>query len=325
MASMKLIILSLLVFPLIGTAQTQQEEQLVKASPIESPIDKKRDDRLLEEKKTEEMVREKIEDDRSEAEKKRRKKLINKLNGQSDDSSTGQGVHTPTVVPTPIVIPAPVEASNKREQEMTQVQSIVGIGVSNYIDTANVKGTYSVSLDLGISFPSEDTVYLGQLSGSQFVFNIGGMFSSYDMEKIPGLTGGPVGTVYTVPYPRVFELREISGSVGLKYYLLNGRVRPSVGALGIYTHRTYKDDSVFLDQFDGDTSHAFDMGLTTGVDIALAKAITVGAELRYIFNLSYRTNDDFRSVIYSDYSPFGARPIESIDRYSFLIRMAFMF
>lgn len=325
MASMKLIVLSLLVFPLVGTAQTQQEEQLVKASPIESPVDKKRDSRLLEEKKTEEMVREKIEDDRDRAERKRRKKIIDQLNGKNDDSSTGQGVHTPTVVPTPIIVPPPVEANNRKEQEIAQVQSIVGIGVSNYVDTANVKGTYSISLDLGISFPSEDTVYLGQLSGSQFVFSIGGMFSSYDMEKIPGITGAPVGTVYTVAYPRVFELRETSGSVGLKYYLLNGRVRPSVGALGIYTHRTYKDDSIFLDQFDGDTSHAFDMGLTTGVDIALAKAITVGAELRYIFNLSYRTNDDFRSVVYSDYSPFGARPIESIDRYSFLIRMAFMF
>ncbi len=335
-----IIVIGFLVCPFIGLAEVRsaleepsilkeppipQDEVEVTARPLESRAEHMRDERVREEKKTEERVREKIEEDRLKSEEDRRQKLIDRFNDRDKDSSAKQENKPQEVQTFVIQPPAPAveegTTQSAADQEVTLLQTNVGVGVSNYIDTINVRGAYALSLDLGISFPSEDTVYLGQLSGSQFVFNIGGLFSSYDMEKISGLGG--VGPGY-MTYPQVVELRETSVSVGLKYYLLNGRVRPSIGAMGMYTQRIYKDDTIFLDKYDN-TSHAFDIGLTTGLDIALSKAIGIGAELRYIFNLSYRTNDKFRRVIYDYNSPYGSSPIESIDRYSFLIRTAFRF
>jgi outer membrane protein W len=74
-----------------------------------------------------------------------------------------------------------------------------------------------------------------------------------------------------------------------------GAIRPTLGGILSYSYRTYVTDSFTAMGASGTktgTSGAIDFGITAGVDIALNERFAIGADLKYMFNISSNINGD---------------------------------
>lgn len=274
-----------------SNAYQTQPATLVEDAPVrESKADLLRKRRQSVEEQTELQIVERLENERMKAEQKRAKKIIKNLDedGNEVPSTVAQPVQEPvqTVVPVqpmlqPQYVAAPADASLSAREDVDldkpseeKSKFFVGGfgGIGEYPGVSNVRSSYGLGLTAGMVFPDRLIVEGGFIYST---YNVDG-YSSY----------------YVVP--SVTQLDQMNFSLGVKYQITASRVRPVVGALTSYTRRSAYDRTVYgsVNNQASATSQAFDAGLSGGVDVVLSDAFSVGADLRYMFNITSTVNSN---------------------------------
>jgi hypothetical protein len=286
---------------------------VVEDSPLrESRADGIRRQRMEIETETEQKIVEKLESERIRAERERSEKLSKALDGKMEESERPV-VQAAPIQPQVVYVrePAPVvEATTKAvpEKETSknrfQISGMGGIG--DYPSLSNVKGIYSAGVTAGMQFDDH------------FIVEGGWLFSSFDVQPIDPYN--PYAN--SAYYPVIKSMDQSNFFGGVKYLLLDGKVRPNFGGLLGYTRRVYKDRQYY---YPGPeiTSNAFDAGLSSGLDVNLSDNFSIGMDLRYLFNLSYRVNGAPQTSIINP-SQFN-RPVEEYSYYLVTIGARFTF
>lgn len=296
----------------------------VQDSPLmESKTDSVRRQRQDIEAQTELKIVEKLENDRMRAEQERAQKLMSTLEGtvssataaaaavepkkeeKKEDSSSDSKAPTIVVVPviqqqqpapTPVpvveqpVAAAPVstaqveqvEAKNESNKQKGFVSAIAGAG--DYPNARNIRGTYAMGVAGGVIFPSH-IVLEGTL-----------LFSSFDIERLD--------QPYYYGIPEITKMNQMNIIGGVKYQFTDSTVRPNIGGLLSYTRRSYvaSQNSYYSSQTET-TSNAFDVGISTGVDVMLSESFTLGLDLKYFMNMTYRIqNQAQQSFVYQNWT-----------------------
>ncbi len=164
------------------------------------------------------------------------------------------------------------ESLVKKTQDSTYFSANVGMG--EYPDASNVRGQYA----LGFAF--------GKLYQHKMAVEGSFMFSNYQVEQTYGGGYDPYTSAF---YPRITDMDQYNGALGVKYYFLTGALKPMVGGLASYTYRTFKDTQLAISK-DTSSSHAVDVGFMVGFDLELTESFTLGLDARYLKNLTSRVN-----------------------------------
>ncbi len=331
-----------------GTIVQKQPTTFVEASPlVESKAEQMRKSRVDAEAQTETKIVEKLETSRLEDEKRRADVLFGskfeQLNNQQQTlnsqqqpilSPLSQQVQQPPAVIQPIPVqivqptPVPVVASSDKEDheslsretikneiqsalkaeqeaEVTSIEQkyFTGlVGIPDYPDASNVRGNYSLGATFGTKY---DEAY--SVEGS-FIF------SNYNMNPV-------YNNGFTAPN---MDVNQYAASLGLKYFMFTGMVKPFLGGLMQYTYRTYAwsnknygynnyyNNGYYNNNYNNNSestnSHAVDLGLNVGADIVFNHKFTLGVDYRYFFNLSSR-KDNSAFV----YQPYYGTPLEQLN------------
>lgn len=299
-----------------ASVQKQPTTYIQESPLVESPADQMKKSRQNAEVETENRIVLKLEQSRIDDEKRRANVLFgeqfNQLqNGagqgagyqqqqyaqsqnQSQPSAQTQQAQPVQVQPQPIVIqtmPAP-EKENTRDVIREEIRSAmkleedipVGpvqtryfsalVGIADYPDARNVRGNYS----LGASF---ETRWDAAAVEGAFIY------SNFTVDQV-----NQVG--FTVPTS--IDVRQYSAQLAAKYYLFQGLIRPVVGGVMAYNYREFgwSQNSIYgqTDSSTTGTSHAIDVGVLTGADIAFSSTFSLGVDFRYLWNMSSRVNSN---------------------------------
>lgn len=325
-----------------STIVQKQPTTFVEASPlVESKAEQMRKSRVDAEAQTETKIVEKLETSRLEDEKRRADVLFGSkfeqlgsqqqtLNSQQQPSPLSQQVQqSPAAIqPIPVQIvqptPVPVVASSDKEdheslsretikneiqsalkaEQEAEVTSIERkyftalVGFPDYPDASNVRGNYSLGATFGTKY---DETYA--VEGSL-------IFSNYNM--IPVYTNG-----FTAPN---MDVNQYAASLGLKYFMFTGMVKPFLGGLMQYNYRTYAwsnnnygynnyyNNGYYNNNSESTNSHAVDFGLNVGADIVFNHKFSLGVDYRYFFNI-YSRKDNSAFV----YQPYYGTPLEQLN------------
>lgn len=322
-------------------AVQKQPVTLVQATPLnESRAEQIRKARQDAELQTEQKIVEKLEVSRMDDEKKRANVLfgdkfqqLQEGNGQNVQQVQVQAVQAAPVVQQPVyVAPAPVQevkadntrdivreeirSAMKSEEEVTEAPlesryfgAVVGIG--DYPEVKNVKGNYSLGAQFGTKY-------------DQFIVEGTFLYSNYRVET--GVTQGYGNYGYnSYAYsgygyvPNAVDVNQYSGSLAAKYELFGGFIRPVVGGLVQYSYRTFSwanDVSYGYNPNMGNnstaSSHAIDVGVVGGADLAFTPKFALGLDFRYMFNMASRI--DSNNSYWMTSSQYGT-PIEKLQYY----------
>lgn len=311
-----------------NTVQTQQIQKqpttFIEASPmVESRADQMRKSRMDAEGQTETKIVEKLEQSRLDDEKRRADVLFgnkfDQLNNKQDEQQQQpvQPVQPvqPTVIQVPVqtIAPPPVEQKDvlTREAIREELQSALKVeqdvpetavetkyfsallGMPDHPDSSNIRGNYSLGAIFGTKY---DDTYAVE---GAFVF------SNYTMNPI-------YYNGYVAPD---MDVNQYSGSIGIKYFMFSGMVKPFVGGLGQYTYRTFQWANTGYAQYytsssneTSTNSHAIDLGVNVGADVTFNSKFTVGFDYRYFFNLSSRRNQSAFA-----YQPYYGTALEQLN------------
>ena len=86
-------------------------------------------------------------------------------------------------------------------------------------------------------------------------------------------------------------MNQYQGLLAAKYQLLDGFVRPVLGGLVSYSYRSYAattPTSYGPSGTEFGTSHAVDLGVIAGVDLEFNDKMSIGVDMKYMFNMSSR-------------------------------------
>ena len=302
------------VVPAVGGVQ-KQPVTFVEASPLsESRGDEIRRRRQDEEMRTESKIVEKLEQSRMEDERRRAEALF----GDRLDAKPVQDVviEQETTAIEQEVESAPLMLEQTTTESQTDISEFqkepaffdskyVGLtaGVPTYPDYSNIKGDYNVGIKFGMAH-------------DRFLFEMGISMAQFVLEDSyygfgPNSAAGQSNYVYgyssngqIIGTRADFELKQYSGSLGSRYQILDGFVRPNVGGEFIYSYRQYSslERTLEINSFGAATvlpegtnygnSHALDFGVLAGVDLVLNPSFTIGADFKYLINVAHRINGE---------------------------------
>lgn len=334
-----------------------QPTTVIEASPLtESRAENLRKARQDAEMSTEAKIVEKLEQSRLDDEKRRAQALFgDKLNGQASEGVPAVAPAAPAQPQAPqiIIIPqqaapaaaAPVEKAEvvdtKVEKEMEAavaselslpMESVIVAPVAkryftgligvNEIDSAAVKSNYALGFSFGTKYDDTYAVEGTFLYSNSEVENIRNQYSYYSYNQQVNL----------------FDMNQYSGSMALKYYLLNGMVKPVIGGIGQYSYREFQwsDKNGYQRSLSSSTSHAFDIGASAGVEIEFSPKMRMGFDVRYMKNIAVNRDYSTDVLRYNNGAPltpqqiqdadFGYRtPIEELDSYSYTFALTVNF
>ncbi len=299
--------------------QSQVQKQpttYIEASPLKkSRADQIREARQQVESDTESKIVEKLEVSRMEDEKRRADVLFgekfNQLGQQQQQEQTVVIAPAPTPVPVvvapvqpaPVVVtPAPthvavVDHEDTRDVVREEIRTVLDAekkglkaptyqkyfsalaGVGEYPDVQNVRGNYVLGASFGTKFEDAYAV-----EGS-FIY------SNYTVAKVDGASYF-YGNQFA---PTLVDVQQYGLAMAVKYYLLDGMVRPILGGAAQYSYRTFgwsaENYGTYSNQGGNDAnSQAIDLGIVTGADFEFTPKFTLGADFRYMFNMSSRVS-----------------------------------
>lgn len=296
-------------------AVQKQPVTMVEASPLSaSNADSIRKNRQEEEMRTETRIVEKLELSRMEDEKRRAQVLFgdkfDALNNKEQAAAqpAAQPAYVapaaPVVAPSsnvqaqPIIIQTEKESSLTRDDVAQEVRAALDedkaaanddastnlfekkyfsaqAGVPQYADSQAIRGNYSAGIGIGTQ-----NDYL-QVEG-------GFIYSNYSLDAFY------YNQFYQVSYAP-FIMNQYQTYLSAKFQIMSGAIRPNLGGLVSYSYRTYVTDAYTSFGPAGTktgNSGAIDLGITAGVDIALNDRFALGADLKYMFNMSANINGD---------------------------------
>ena len=316
---------------LIQPLQVQkQPTTYIEASPLKkSRADQIREARQQVEADTESKIVEKLEVSRIEDEKRRADVLFGeKFNQMGQTQAILQPEPAVMIAPVPVapvaVTPVPVapvqtaavnpedtrdvvreeirtalDAEKKALVAPTSQKYFSGLaGVGEYPDVQNVRGNYILGASFGTKFEDAYAV--------EGTF----LYSNFTVEKVDGAS-----YFYQNQYmPTLVDVQQYGFAMAVKYYLLNGMVRPILGGAAQYSYRTFswsaENYGGYSTQGGNDAnSSAIDLGIVTGADFELSPRFTLGADFRYMFNLSSRVSQGNGGFLNS---PAYGTPIEKL-------------
>lgn len=295
------------------TAVPQAQQQpltTIEAAPIrESKSEALRKQREEVERQTEDKMVNRLEDDRLQSEKERADRLFNPKPVVAPEPVSEKHVE-PVQAPVQVVVtPQPeiatVRASREdvapiQSQEQSTKFSVGGlVGIGSYPSLDNVNGSYAAGLLAEMSFDE------------RFGIELSGIFSNYDLKNL-------TPNFYIPSY--IVSVNQFDLTTGLDYKILDTRITPVVGLLAGYTRRSYSDRVTYGYSSPMKGSNAFNGGFRIGVDVKAGKRLTVGADMRYMMNLSYRTDD---ALAYNAAAYNSTSPIEGSSYYFATVNLKF--
>lgn len=302
----------------------KQPTTYVQETPLtESRADQMRKNRQGLEAETETKIVEKLESSRIEDEKKRADRLFgDKFESPEEKKNSKVELYeeeTPaTVVIAPATLAPPTEEPLDREFVRSEIHAAVSdlnpkkpestsyfsgtVGIGQYPDASNVRGQYALGFAFGNRFKE------------RFLAELGFLYSNYTIERGTGIINPYTGAYY----PTITEMNQYAGNAALKYQFFSGTIKPSVGALLAYTYRTFADTQ-YKATSETASSHAIDWGTSLGLDLELAPDYSIGADFKYMFNLSSRVDSGVQSSFSRQFQQ--TKPIEQFNYYVMGINM----
>ncbi|MCB0392453.1 MAG: porin family protein [Bdellovibrionales bacterium] len=307
------------VFILNRSTQVQQQPITnVEATPLtDSRAAQLRRARQDAEISTEQKIVEKLEQSRLQDEKDRAQRLFgNKLENQEPQQEVvAPMAQTVQVVPQQQEEKGPsldevkeeIIASMREEltpvEEETKAQTYISgtIGLAEYQNAINVESNEAMGISIGTRLDEKFIVEGTFLYSNHYVDQVNNSYSTY--------------FVYD-------DLDQYNFIAAAKYAPQFGRFSPFIGGLVSYTHRKYTE--VNYDNYYSRTSSqiseesetdSFDWGLTLGVDVHLGDNFIIGAEYRYITNLTTKSDSRFLNDYYNYYNV--GTPLEEFDYSTF--------
>ena len=279
----------------------KQPTTVVEASPLsDSRADSIRKNRQEEEMRTESRIVEKLEQSRMEDEKRRASVLFgdkfeNMQNGAPQQQQPQQVQPQPVqVAPSSQVQPQPIVIEQKEtlsrdavreeiraalDEQQTAVTPVLEqkyfsaiAGIAQVPDLQTIKGNYSLGAAFGTRF-------------DYFMIEGGFVYSNYS------ILGARYVGYNNMVYLADFEMNQYQGYIAAKYQLLGGMVRPVVGGLAAYSYRSYNSSTATVYGPSGTEfgkSHAIDLGIVAGVDFEFTEKMSLGVDMKYMFNMSSR-------------------------------------
>ncbi len=292
----------------------QQPTTNVEANTVrETKADVLRKQREEVERQNEMKLIEKLEDERLNAEKDRAERIYN--NPQPKPEPTPAPVTQQQQAPVPVVVapqpeviqpaPQPVAAVQtikieevKEEKKEDKTRFSIGVmgGIGSYTSVSNVSGAYAigglVEADLANRISIEGDV----------------TYSSYDVKNA---NASSYYSYYSYNTALVTTLNQWNIDGVIKYKFLRGTLTPVAGAILGFTRRDYSDRVNYGYSNSATGSNAFDGGLMAGLDVRASDNLTVGADVRYLMNISYRTDNPLAYGV-GNSSYIGSVPLESL-------------
>lgn len=317
-----------IIQPTASSSIQQQPTTLVEDVPLkESRADQMRKKRIEIEQQTEQRLVERLEDDRISTERERADRVLRGIERRDDDqgdvrksrSSFDSVGNYPEATPSNSALqrvlepaptaPAPVVAAPSVQTVTSEVEEIeekpvertkffVGGmgGMMDYPSLKNVRGFYTYGLQLGLAMPEG------------FVVELDYLHSTADIENF-----APYTPFNYVGPARITQMDQDLFGAAFKYKILKNRFTPLIGAAAGYSLRNFKDRQYngYFGGWSQAKSETFDMGPLVGFDVNLSDTFSVGADFRYMFNLSYR-----RDRMLEPYGgAYGSSPIEEQNFY----------
>lgn len=342
-----------------STAQVQTQQAAVQKQPqvdiSAAPLTKSKAEQIREQRQqaeveTENKIVEKLEVSRIEDEKARANALFgepfNKLAQKNQAAEAAQPaaqvapvqvvqpvVAAPAVAPVVaqpvpvVVVPAPAPVKEKEEDKRSLVReevraaldseqkipdvkeviqqryAAVSFGIGDYPDAQNVRGNYLMGLTVGSKFDDS--------------YAIEGTFS-YGSYTVDQPNAGYINPYYGY-VPTLVDVKQYSGSLAAKYYLLNGSIKPILGGVVAYSYRQFSwgQNQVnygYNNNSTNSTSNAFDVGVLAGADFEFSKKMALGLDFRYMWNVASQQNFSQNSFLSQNYS--GTTPLEKLQYYT---------
>jgi hypothetical protein len=296
-----------------------QQAQTQPTTTVESQARESRSDALRRQREdvehqTEDKLTERLENDRLQSEKDRADRLFNPAVVAPQQAPVVVVAPAPAASPTPAPTPVPVpvvvapvtevapviitkddEAPIKEEEASAKFSVGALAGIGSYPSLSNVSGSYAAGVQGNLQF------------AERFGVNLSTVFSNYNLQNVNPYSS----TSYLV------NVDQINVTGGADYHILDGRVSPVVGVLAGYTRRSFSSRVSFGPPDANTGSNAIDGGFLVGVDVRCTNRISVGADMRYMMNISYRPDNPLSySNINNPYSYAPqTSPIESSSYY----------
>ncbi len=149
-----------------------------------------------------------------------------------------------------------------------------------------VGGSFNYGVFHGVNHIDHGIGTSGLIGVSSYDTNLSAEFGfNYNRYGL-GMYNTPVGYQPVSAYMNnIYHLDEYSGSINVKYQIINSVIRPSVGLVTAYRYRTYTPNTYYYDNFisiDG-----IDYGFSAGLDFVVSDKVAFGADFKYMRNLTY--------------------------------------
>lgn len=282
---------------LIQEEMVKQPTTVIEATPLTtSKADELRRAREQTEIDTEQKIVEKLEESRIQAEKARQQAILGSFSEATSEKKEEPAPQPQSQVqPQPQVImvtPQNPQAASEAEKapSLDEVRNAVREELSAVApkeESKKAKNYFSGSVGM-IDYDSADIRTVGAVGASfgklfderwAAEFSIGGANAYVDESEF----------LYR-------KMDQLSLGGGARFFILTGRVQPSVGFLVSYVHRNYsefRDSAIGYSLGVGElSSWAIDYGLSIGLDFAMSDNLTLGMEYKYINNLTYEYDDE---------------------------------
>lgn len=195
------------------------------------------------------------------------------------------------------------ESAKKKDKQQLYVGALAGM--SEYPDVINMRGNGSTGFAVGV------------VSKNRVIVEGSFQYSNFDIEDLTYGSGA---------FPVFKNLDQYNTSAAVKFQILPGSLRPFIGGLVSYTHRTYSDKNIGY--YNGPetecSTQAVDVGVTAGADISISDNFAIGADFKYMTNVTSRKDSRYQESIVNPSAGFGSA-VEDLQYYTMSIAGKFLF
>ncbi len=196
------------------------------------------------------------------------------------------------------------EYSKKKEKQQLYVGALAGM--SEYPDVVNMRGNGSTGFAVGV------------VTKNRVIVEGSFQYSNFDIEDLSYSGGGA--------FPVFKNLDQYNTSAAVKFQILPGSLRPFIGGLVSYTHRTYSDRNSGM--YNGPeaecSTQAVDVGVTAGADMSISDNFAIGADFKYMTNVTSRQDSRYQQSIVNPGTQFGSA-VEDLQYYTISLAGKFLF
>ncbi len=195
------------------------------------------------------------------------------------------------------------ESSKKKEKQQLYVGAMAGM--SEYPDVINMRGNGATGFTVGV------------ISKNRVIVEGGFQYSNFDIEDLSYGSGA---------FPVFKNLDQYNTSAAVKFQVLPGSLRPFIGGLVSYTHRTYSDKNVNYNSGTNSecSTQAVDVGVTAGADLLISDNFSIGADFKYMTNVTSRKDSAYQDSIVNPSTGYGSA-VEDLQYYTISLAGKFLF